>query len=138
MQIHEQLKRHEGFSSKPYRCTGGALTMGYGWNLEEGIEEHIAEFILVKQVSRIQWTLLQEFEWFPSKDLTHAQRDVITNMCYNLGIEGFKKFKKTIKAIEERDFEEAAKEMLDSKWAKQVGDRAIELAEQMRTGEYKE
>ena len=138
MKLHEQIKRHEGFREKPYKCTAGKLTIGYGWNLDDGIEEHIAEFILIKQISKLQWHLLQEFEWFKSKDITNAQRDVITNMCFNLGIGGFRKFKKTIKAIEERDFEEAAKEMLDSRWAVQVGERAEELAEQMRTGKYRE
>lgn len=135
----EQLKRHEGFREKPYKCTGDKLTIGYGWNLDDvGISEALAEFVLQQQVSYIQLDCLREFEWYRDKELKPARRDVVTNMCFNLGLAGFKKFKKAIKAIEEKNYEEASKEMLDSRWARQVGNRAEELAEQMKTGEYTE
>lgn len=58
-------------------------------------------------------------------------------MCFNLGIAGLLKFKKFIAAVNDGFFELAAKEMLDSLWAKQVGNRAIELSEQIKTGEWK-
>ena len=43
-----------------------------------------------------------------------------------------------IASISEGDYETASKEMLDSRWSKQVGQRSIELAEQMRTGQWQE
>jgi lysozyme len=55
-------------------------------------------------------------------------------MIFNLGIARFSAFKKTISLIEEGSYSEAAQEMLDSRWANQVGSRANELSEMMRTG----
>ena len=46
------------------------------------------------------------------------------------------RFKKTIAAIKAEDWENAAREMLDSQWAKQVGKRARELATMMKQGKY--
>jgi len=55
-------------------------------------------------------------------------------MAYNLGIAGLNKFRKMWAAIDVADYATAAEEMLDSKWAKQVGVRAIRLSRRMRTG----
>jgi len=134
MSVHEQLKRHEGFRSHPYECSEGVLTIGYGCNLESGIDERVAEAILVAQVSQIQLKLLTEFDWY--RRLPDVRRDVITNMVFNLGLEGFKKFKRMIKAIEDYDVDQVCYEMMDSKWAHQVGGRAHELADQWRTNSY--
>jgi lysozyme len=57
-------------------------------------------------------------------------------MAYQLGLTGLMKFKRFITAYDNRNYEEAAKEMLDSLWAKQTPNRASELAEQMETGEF--
>ena len=57
-------------------------------------------------------------------------------MAFNLGLSGLMSFKKMIAAIEVGDFETASYEMLNSKWANQVTNRAHELAEQMLTGEW--
>lgn len=129
----EQLKRHEGFRSKPYKCTEGFTTIGYGFNVDAGISELLAELILKNQVYTIEYEL-GSFGWFDS--INEARQDVVINMVFNIGKSGFMQFKKMIAAIEHGDFEEAATQMLDSKWAKQVGNRAVELAEQMRVGKY--
>ena len=55
-------------------------------------------------------------------------------MIFNLGLSRFSGFKRTIFFIEKGDFEEAAREMLRSRWANQVGNRSIELAEMMHSG----
>lgn len=129
----DQLKRHEGLMLKPYRCTAGALTIGHGLNLDAGIDEGLAEAILVYQVDSIDESL-QEYSWYSS--LNPARQDVIVNMAFNLGLTGVMKFKKMIDALKCGFFELAAKEMLNSKWAKQVGNRAIELSNQMKSGQY--
>ena len=129
----EQLKRHEGFRSKPYKCSEGFTTIGYGFNVDAGIGVNLAELILSHQVSTIEHGL-NSLSWFGS--LNEARQDVIINMVFNIGYDGFMQFKNTIKYLSEGYFEAAAKEMLDSRWAKQVGSRSIELSEQMRTGEY--
>ena len=68
-------------------------------------------------------------------DLDGVRRAVITDMLFNLGLNRFLGFKKLMVAVRIEDWETASKEMLDSKWAKQVKSRAIKLAEMMKTGE---
>lgn len=68
------------------------------------------------------------------RGLDEVRKAILINMCFNLGLPRLMTFRKMLKALEDRNYELAAKEMLDSKWAKQVGNRAIELSEMMRTG----
>lgn len=135
MKLIEQIKRHEGFRSKPYKCTADKLTIGYGLNLDAGISEGLATLILEHQLKSVV-SELRKLEWFFNIDST-ARHDAVVNMAFNLGVAGVCKFHKMINAISLHDYHQAANEMLDSKWAKQVGNRAIELAEQMRSGVYK-
>ena len=134
MIIHEQLKRHEGYRKHVYKDTEGISTIGYGFNIEAGIDEETAELLLMKQVSKTQALLVRKFEWY--RDLSDVRRDVITNMAFNLGVGGLSKFKKMIEAIEDGDDEEVVNQMLDSKWAHQVKGRAYELADQWRDNLY--
>jgi len=131
----EQLKRHEGFRSKPYRCTAGKLTIGYGRNLDDvGITPSEALELLRQDVARARKDVLKHIS---GADLLDDVRlNVLINMCFNLGIYKLLLFKKTLRAVQDFDFDKAAEEMLNSVWANQVGVRATELAEQMRTGEY--
>jgi lysozyme len=63
-----------------------------------------------------------------------VRQNVLADMCFNLGIGGLLSFKNTLAMVEHGKYEEAAAAMLQSKWATQVGQRAIELSEMMRTG----
>ena len=65
-------------------------------------------------------------------DLSEEVQEVLVNMCFNLGVTRLMKFKKMFEAIEESDWSRAADEALDSKWARQVGNRAEELAGVLR------
>jgi lysozyme len=66
--------------------------------------------------------------------LNKIRREVLIEMVYNLGFSGVMKFKKMWAAIEVNDFEEAGIQMLDSKWHRQVGQRAKTLAALMGDG----
>lgn len=132
--LKEQLKRHEGFRSKPYRCSAGKLTIGYGRNLDDvGITSEEGMVLLEKDISRTKFLLQMNAPWITR--LEHARADVIINMAFNIGVSRLIGFKRMIAAIERKDWSQAAAEMLDSKWASQVGSRAIELSRQMATGE---
>jgi len=126
----EQIKIDEGFRGKPYLDTVGKTTIGYGRNLDDNpLTEVEAEFLLdndLKKVSQ-ECCLLPYFS-----ELSTTRRSVIINMVFNLGMTRFKKFKKMNKALAEKNYLLASIEMLDSKWSKQVGDRATRLAEQMK------
>ena len=69
------------------------------------------------------------------RDLDAVRQAVIANMAFNLGFAGLMGFKNMWAAIGRRDWESASEEMLNSKWARQVGVRAVELSEIMQTGE---
>ena len=71
-------------------------------------------------------------------DLDPVRKAVIENMSFNLGYPTLKKFQNMISSISQGDYETASKEMLNSRWSKQVGQRSIELAEQMRTGQWQD
>jgi lysozyme len=131
----QQIKLHEGLRLKPYRCTSDKLSIGFGRNLEDkGITQEEAEYLLSNDILAVQaviWKVIPAYD-----KLNDARKGVLVNMAFNLGVNGLLKFKKMIAAISDGYFELAASEMLDSNWANQVGNRALELAEQMKTGEW--
>ena len=132
--IKEQLIRHEGLRLKPYRCTAGKLTIGIGRNLEDcGISQTEAYVLLENDIQNCEKQLLDEIpEIYNSLD--EVRKSVLLNMCFNMGIKGLLSFKNTLAFVAAGDWERAANGMLASKWAKQVGRRAIELSELMRKG----
>jgi len=138
----QMLKRHEGTGPikkdrfLPYKDSVGKLTIGWGRNLDDrGITEAEANYLLERDIHDAAEDLSSCCSW--SENLNKVRQDVLIDMVFNLGIVRFLGFKKLRAAIEKKNWTEAAKEMLDSKWAKQVGQRATELADMMLTGEYK-
>ena len=134
--LEEMLIKHEGLKLKPYTDTVGKMTVGVGRNLDDnGISKDEALFMLRNDIETITGELSNSFPFVDG--LCVARQDALINMAFNLGMPRFKKFKRMIAALRDGDFTQAACEMLDSKWAKQVGNRAIELADIIKTGEYK-
>lgn len=128
----ELIKRHEGLRLKPYKCTAGKLTIGYGRNLEDnGISQYEAEQMLFNDIQHCYTNLVKLSCW---NKLDEARKAVLLDMCYNIGIARLKTFKKMLAALEVGAYNRAAKEMIDSRWASQVKTRATELAEIMKTG----
>jgi len=127
MTLIDTIKRHEGFRAIPYQCSSGVWTIGYGFT---SLTKYESDVILKIKVDNLQVDLAPVIE-----PLSPARQDVIINMAYNLGIGGVMGFKRMWLAIYDMDFGRAADEMLDSRWARQVGRRAGELSEIMRKGE---
>ncbi len=135
--LKEQLIKHEGLELEPYLDSVGVLTIGVGRNLQDnGISYDEAIFMLENDIKRALEEIKSSFEWF--EELNEVRQIVIANMVFNLGITRFSGFERTIEAIEEEDFTEAAREMMDSLWARQVGKRARQLAVMMESGELQE
>jgi lysozyme len=138
------ITRHEGLMLKTYQCPAGKLTIGVGHNLEANPLEGITEGstisqaraleILLKDVTACVDGLRRHLPWFDSLD--EARQAVLIDMCFNLGLWGLLKFKLTLAAIQAGDYERAASQMLQSKWAHQVGRRAQRLSQMMRLGEW--
>ena len=124
--------RDEGLRLKVYKDSEGIETIGVGRNLQKGITREEAMFLLDNDIkAAIQDAMT--FDWY--NDLDEVRQRVIINMIFNLGLYKFGKFKKTIAAIKNQDWNTAADEMLNSHWARQVGIRARRLAKMMRTGQ---
>ena len=131
----EQLKIHEGFRSNVYTCSGGKKTVGYGRNLDDvGISEEEAEMLLKNDIYEATNQLLNAFPWMAT--FSDVRISAMINFTFNVGIGTVKTFTKSIDALKKEDFNLAADMMLDSRWAEQVGDRAIQITEQIRTGKW--
>lgn len=134
----EALKAHliarEGLRLKPYKCPQGKLTLGVGRNIEDnGITTEEAMYLLTNDIHNTIEELENVFEDFP--DLPVNAQLVLADMCFNLGLPTLLEFKKMLKAIEEKKWEEAGKQVLDSRYAKQVGERAIYNAHLLETAD---
>ncbi|OEY66804.1 glycoside hydrolase family protein [Marinobacter sp. X15-166B] len=130
--LKDQLARHEGLKYKPYLDTVGKLTVGYGRNLDDiGIRQDEAELMLKNDIDEVERYLVTVAEY---RGLDPVRQTVIANMCFNLGFNGLMGFRRMWRAIGRRDYAAAAREMLDSKWAAQVGNRSVELASIMQSG----
>lgn len=133
--LQEMLIRHEGLRLKPYRDTVDKLTIGIGRNLDDvGITREEAMMLLNHDIAKVQREVKTAFPWFAS--LNGVRKNVVLNMVFNLGLPSFQQFKKAIAAIKAKRWSEAANQMLDSRWARQVGQRARELASMMESGKY--
>jgi len=134
-ELFKSLIEDEGMKLKPYKCPAGKWTIGVGRNLEDnGITEGEARYMLHNDIQR---SFAEVYNFFGEKKMEHINEsriNALTNMNFNLGLTRFRKFKKMIFAIELQDWMIAANEMLDSKWAVQVGKRALRLAKIMREG----
>jgi len=131
--LTKTLIRHEGMRGKPYDCPAGFLTIGVGRNLEaNGISEEEALVLLRNDIVSCYQQCKREFSWF--EDLNDVRQEAIINLVFNIGLDGFKKFKKTIGFIKQEKWSEAATELLDSRYADQVGKRAQEVSRMLETG----
>jgi lysozyme len=132
--LKDQLILHEGLKLEPYECTAGKLTIGVGRNIEDiGITEDEARYLLDNDILRVCDELDRNLSWW--RDLSDVRQRILVDMVFNLGISRFMQFQNTISAIENGDYDKAAEEMLDSRWAQQVGQRAHRLAGAMITDE---
>ena len=129
----EMIKSHEGVREKPYTDTVGKLTIGVGRNLtDRGMTISTIEAMLAEDILLAKSELDKKFpKWC---ELSDQRQMVLVSMAFNLGMPRYSSFKRFWAALEDADYELAADEMVDSKWRKQVKQRAIELASMMREG----
>lgn len=145
----ERLVFHEGLLLKPYICPAGYLTIGIGRNLitnplsakeievvgknyKDGISESAAFYLLKNDIKRSKEDLSKNISWFYQLD--DERQYALLDMCFNLGIKRLLGFKKMLGAMFIGDYRGAAKECLNSKYAKDVGKRAQRIARLIETG----
>ena len=115
MNLIEHIKEEEGFRGYPYDDTLGFPTIGYGTKLP--LTEHESLLILEYRLASMQKELIKNLPDFSAQAEVW---DVLYGMTYQMGVRGVLNFKKMIVALRARDYREAARQMLDSKWAKQT------------------
>lgn len=131
----EQLIDHEGLELKPYPDTVGKVTIGVGRNLDDkGITKEEAMYLLTNDVHE---TITKLKTYIPNvyNNMDTVRKRVLIDMAFNMGIYGLLKFKRMLAALRKEDYIEAALQMEDSKWYRQVKRRGKKLKEMMIHGE---
>ena len=135
-----ELRRDEGVRYEPYDDTVGVKTVGVGHNLQAKplgliypLTDEEVDRILLLDIADTLEDLDDRLPWW--RELSDVRQRVLANMAFNLGIGGLLDFRKMLAAAKSGRYEDAAREMLASKWARQVGDRAKRLADMMREDE---
>lgn len=135
-ELSRQLRRDEGTVSHAYTDSEGYLTIGVGRLIDKRkggrLRPEEIEYLLQNDIKEVAQELASRLPW--TQRLDSARLGVLQNMVFNMGIGKFLEFKKTLALVQSGDYLSASKEMLDSKWAKQVGPRAVRLSEQMASG----
>jgi len=149
----DQLILHEGMELKVYQDHLGIDTIGVGRNLQDrgisdgelsfmnklrleiyeiGITEANACFLLGNDIDIVEEEL---YDAHPCIDrLDDVRIRVVLDMAFNMGVPRLRKFKNMWAGIHDGDYVRAALEMLDSRWATQVGQRSVRLSDAMKTG----
>lgn len=135
--LRKQLQLHEGVRDRIYRDTVGKMTVGVGRNLTDvPFSADEIGLMFTNDLRRSQSGLDKIAPWW--RDLDQVRQRILLDMCFNLGARSLAGFVNTLKAIQERRFDDAAAGMEASKWYGQVGDRAKRLVAMMRTGQLPE
>lgn len=136
-----ELRRDEGVRYSPYNDSRGFLTIGVGHNMQASplpdgwkfpLDDGEVDALLESDLQTVYDGLDNALPWWTTLD--YVRQRVMCNMCFNLGLTKFLGFKNTLASVEQGHYAAAATGMLNSAWASQVGDRAVRLANMMKTG----
>ena len=134
----KMLKVHEGVETYAYKCSENKTTIGVGRNVDKngglGLSDDEVDYLLQNDINRVVSELDSEYYWF--SDLDDVRQDAMTDISFNLGQTRLRAFKKALSAMSEGDWDEAADQFMDSRWSEQVGIRAKNLTEMIRSGAY--
>lgn len=133
--LADQLRRDEGTRLRPYRDIVGKLTIGCGRNLDDvGISQDEADLLLANDIKAATLRLESTFPWTMALD--EVRKGALLNMTFNMGIGGLGGFRNFLANMQAGDYASAARDMLDSRWADQVGARAQRLSIQIESGHW--
>ena len=139
-QLSEQLKIDEGVKYEVYLDHLGYKTFGIGHLVVAGDDEYGADVGHPVSEERVNAVFDEDVvkyieeskKVFPNlEELPEEAQQVIVNMCFNMGAPRLSGFKKFIAAVNDGNWSTAAVEMMDSRWAKQVGARAERLRDRI-------
>lgn len=131
MSLIDSIKQHEGYVGVVYKDSLGIDTIGYGFAIKDlELDTDVCDIILERKLKNLEDRVNLKFSWY--KYMPQEIKDVVMEMCYQLGVTGVSKFKKTLAYLQDKRWEEASVEMLDSLWAKQTPNRAKELSNRVK------
>ena len=131
MSLIESIKKHEGYVGVVYKDSLGIDTIGYGFAIKDlELDADVCDIILERKLKDLEHRIKLKFDWY--KYMPQEIKDIVTEMCYQLGVTGFSKFKKTIAYLQNKEWKNASIEMLDSRWAKQTPNRAKEMSNRVK------
>lgn len=134
--LHRLIERHEGRVHHAYEDSLGYLTIGVGHLIDRRkggkLPDPIVDILLEHDIQEHKKDMLAALPW--ANDLDEVRQAVLVDMAFNLGVNGLLGFKNTLESVRTGQYTKAAGQMLQSKWAKQVGSRATRLAMMMETG----
>lgn len=110
---------------------GGNLTIGYGINLEPGLDDAEQDWLLAHRVSLVDQTL-QQFGWYGTAG--DARDSVFLDVGFNDGVHALLHFPRMLAAAAAGDWPTAAAELLDSAAARALPDRYKPLADLLTAG----
>ena len=138
--LRTQLKRHEGLRLHAYSCPTGHKTIGYGHNLEAHGQLHIDECTMeqaeawldedIQDAIAVVKKFINASTWERMGDV---RQRVLVDMAFAMG-ENLGQFKKMLRAVYEGRWLDAAASIRNSLFARQTGNRAVELERMMLNG----
>jgi len=136
--ITRLLRGEEGEVLTEYKDHLGYSTIGVGRLIDKrkggGITAEESAYLLGNDIQKRMTELERKIPWITT--LNDARRGVLLSMAFQMGVDGLLGFKNTLEMVRTGRYEDAAKGMLNSKWAKQTPQRAKRHSEQMRTGNW--
>lgn len=138
-QLIQMLRRHEGVRNFVYRDSENLETIGVGRCIAEGslgLSDDEVDYLLANDLKRCVEELKRTFKFYEKLD--PVRQDVMISLCFNLGLTRLLKFEKALAGMENSDWETASTEFMRSRWSTQVGQRAVELTDMLRTGKYQD
>ena len=134
--VADQLSKEEGYQRYVYLDHLGYETIAYGRCIAEGvgygIDEEEARYLLMRDIDRVKRSCADAFDFW--EDVSPNIRETIVMLVFQMGLAGYQKFTKHLRAIADKNFDEAAAQLLDSKFAKQTPARAKRMAKRIKRG----
>tara|TARA_R110002126_G_scaffold97346_2_gene226927 strand:+ start:152 stop:637 length:486 start_codon:yes stop_codon:yes gene_type:complete len=154
-ELVKMIAIHEGIVLSVYQDHLGINTVGIGRNLDDrgitdgellfmnktiddiydnGLTQEEAYYLCMNDIAIVEKELLASK---PIVNRLNAVRQMILiDMAFNMGVPRLMQFKNMWLAIEKVNYLLACEEMIDSRWAGQVGSRAMKLSVAMKNGEW--
>ena len=140
-QLRQELTVDEGVKYEVYLDHLGLPTCGIGHLIKEDDPEHGLKVGTEIGEERIYELFDQDIEitldecrklYYDFDKLPEEVQRIIANMMFNMGRPRLSRFHKMKRAVDNREWEEAANQMKDSRWYKQVTNRADRLVQRMK------